>query len=95
MPKTPYLLAGKSNSVGSLDPTTLWFIDDRGFRRVGVGITVPRDPLRGSAPSRFFGAPKALCTSWQSVARGRASIAAVNWGFDPKRNRYYGEPFSH
>jgi hypothetical protein len=33
------------------------------------------------APSMFFGAPKALCTSWQSVAHGRASIAAINWGF--------------
>ena len=29
----------------------------------------------------FFGAPKALCTSWQSVARGRAFIATINWEF--------------
>ena len=29
----------------------------------------------------FFGAPKALCTSWQSVARRRASIATINWEF--------------
>jgi hypothetical protein len=29
----------------------------------------------------FFGAPKALCFSWQSVARHRASIATINWEF--------------
>ena len=36
-----------------LDPSKLWLFDDQGLGRVGVGITVAHDPLRGSGRADF------------------------------------------